>query len=242
MATVQVLYGEELCTGTDGSGISNRVPDCGYGAWENGTGLFALGASIQSNKIARTSAGGGTQIQHNMLHASGFIRDVVSHCVDIGRPADASNQQRGFFVRGNAQQFSGASNDGIYLYYDRVSSLLVDLKVLVQKAGSNGQQSTRATNVSWAENTALCLGVNINGDQLQLWTAAIAGVRAGLIPTVAERTNRGAVLTLTPDVFNDNTHRYTGAWGRTGTTGGTWDNFLTFQDVDLNPPSRVVVR
>lgn len=234
------VIADELCTAADGTGISNRVPTCGFGNWENGTGLFALGASIQSNKIQRTAAGAGTQVQHNMLNASGFPTDLLSFCCDIGRPADASNTQRGFFFRGNAEQFNGASNDGIYVYWDRVSSTLVDIKVLVQSDGANGQQSTRATNVSWAENTELCLGITVSGASLQVWTAPALAARTGPIPTTSERTNRGAALTLTPEVFNDDDHRYYGAWGRTGTNGGTWDNFYVWVDAPT-PVSRILV-
>lgn len=249
MTWVPIYKGQEDCTGADGSGISNRAPTTaagytvspGYGPWENGTGLFALGASIQGNKIQRTAAGGGTQIQHNMLHASGFIRDEVNHCVDISRPADAANQQRGFFCRGNGNQFSGVANDGIYLFYDRIDATHVAIKMLEQVAGAQVQAVTCEASFALAVGEEFCLGVTLNAGVIQVWRAPKLADRDQMAPSPDERVNCGAPITLT-NALNDNNHRFTGAWGRTGTTGGTWDNFNTWTDRDISAPARVVVR
>lgn len=236
------VIAKELCTGTNGDAISNRTPDCGFGAWKNGVGLFALGASIQSNKIARTSIGSAGTVQHNMLNASGFPTDLLNYCWDLGRPGDVASQQLGFFFRGTDTTFNGTGNDAIYISILRVSSTLVDVRVLGQLNGVNGQQSTRASNVAWAASEEKCLGITINGASLQVWIAPALASRAGVIPTVAERTNQGSALTLTPDVFNDNDHRVYGAFAVCGVDPYqyTWDNGYVWVD-NPTPVSNITV-
>jgi hypothetical protein len=208
---VGAITAKDLCTDANGTAVTSHTPDSGFTAWQGGIGAFALNATIQSNKIAyMIAAGGGSQVQHNFT-ATTLPFASFDYMVTLGRPADGANQQAGFFFRGNGNQYNGVTNDGIYVYWDRVSSTLVDLKLRVQEAGTDGQQVTVLANYAWAQNTEQCLGVVVSGNSVQVYTAA-AGYQGALIQ---DRTDRGSAVTLTAGhTLNDSSHRRFGAWLR----------------------------
>ena len=102
------IYGQDTCTDPNGTAITSHTPDSGFGAYEPGIGAFSLGASIQGNRIQRTSVGGGTQTLHNYT-ATTLPFDAFEYFADITRPADAANQQAGIVFRANGGQYSGVS-------------------------------------------------------------------------------------------------------------------------------------
>jgi hypothetical protein len=214
------------CTAADATAINGLATDCGWGIFENGTGLFALGASIQSNAIRKSST---TTFQTLHRFNTTALNDGVDFSGVIKRAPDTGAAAiQGFACRGNGDQYTGAAAGWIVFYAERVSSSLVDLKYAVKSAGSVVQSGTLVSNFSWAASASFRLGVRLDAAVMQLWTA---DATLGIVEAIAAKTSRGSPVTLTPATLIANSY-YAGGFAQGAVIDGEWDSMYLTVNVD----------